>query len=102
MERKRKLMLGLILLLICVWVDLPVSSPGEKRNRTGGFRGEISAEELTVAVPSLEEEPGQPRVSQDLRTGSCQHFHLLLLCVPLLSPLGAGGGIALALPGSSG
>lgn len=42
----------LILLLICVWVDLP----GEKRNRTGGFRDEISPEELTVAVPSLEEE----------------------------------------------
>lgn len=52
----------LILLLICVWVDLPVSIPGKKMNRTGMLRGEISPEEPTVAVTSLEGEPGQPRV----------------------------------------
>lgn len=80
----------LILLLICVWVDLPVSIPGKKMNRTGMFRGEISPEEPTVAVTSLEEEPGQPRVFQEVTTGSCQHFHGLLQCVPLHCPLRAG------------
>lgn len=68
----------LILLLICIWEDLPVSIPGKKRNRTGRFRGEISPEEPTVTVTSLEEEPGQPRVFQDMTTGSHQHFHVLL------------------------
>lgn len=94
----------LILLLICIWEDLPVNIPGKKRNRTGRFRGEISPEEPTVAVTSLEAEPGQPRVFQDLTTGSHQHFHVLLQCVPFLflSELDCAGGIALALPGSSG
>lgn len=49
-----------ILLLICVWEDLPVSIPGKKRNRTGRFRGEINPEEPTVTVNSLEEESGLP------------------------------------------
>lgn len=56
-----------------------------------------------VAVTSLEEVPGQPRMLQDL-TGSCQHYHVLLQCVPLLflSELDDAGGIALALPESPG
>lgn len=87
---ERQLMPDLILLLICVRVDLPVSIPGKKRNRTGRFRGEISPEEPTVTVTSLEEEPGQPRVLQEVTTGSCQHFHGLLPCVPLHCPLRAG------------
>lgn len=40
-----------------------MNSPGKKRSRTGRFRDEISPKELTVAVPSLEEELGQPRLS---------------------------------------
>lgn len=90
----------LILLLTCLQEDLPVSIPGKKRSRTGRFRGEISPEPL-VAVTSLEEVPGQPRVFQDLTTGSC---HVLLQCVPLLffSELDCAAGIALALSESSG
>lgn len=81
---ERELMPDLILLLICVGEDLPVSVQGKKRNRTGKFRGETSPEKPTGAVTSLEEEPGQTRVFQDLTTGSCQHFHVLLQYVPLL------------------
>lgn len=77
---ERYLMLDLILLLICIWEDLPVSIPGKKRNRIGRFRGEISPEEPTVTVTSLEEELGQPRVFQDMATGSHQHFRVLLQC----------------------
>lgn len=80
----------LILMLISVWVDLPMSSPGEKRNRTEEFRGDISPEELTVPVPSLEVETGQPRVFQDVRMVSHQHIQLLSQCVPLLFLLRAG------------
>lgn len=68
----------------------PCEQLRRERNRTGGFRVAISPEELAVAVLSLEEEPGHPRVSQNVRIGSCQHFHLLLQCVPLLFPLRAG------------
>lgn len=74
----------------CVWEDLPVSIPGKKRNRTGRFRGEFSPEELTVAVTSLEEEPGQSRVFQDLTTGNYLYFHVLLQCVK--SPLSLRAG----------
>lgn len=101
---ERELMPDLVLLLICVGEDLPVSIQGKKRNRTGRFRGETSPEEPTVAFTGLEEEPGQPRVFQDLTAGSCQHFHVLLQHVPLLFPLRAGlcRRNCFSLPGSSG
>lgn len=68
----------------------PCEQPRREKEQNEGFRGEVSPEELTVPVPSLEVETGQPRVSQDMRTVSRQHTHLLSQCVPLLFLLRAG------------
>lgn len=71
----------------CVRVDLFLSSPGEKRSRAGGLRGEMNPAD-TVTDPSCEDSV-QPSVSGP----ECRQLpalHLQQRCIPSLFLLKAG------------